>query len=373
MFAYRSVQSVTRSCSSALALSQLNKWPHCGSVTSSAPLLRLAEDKTVRGHGGEEPGTADSHPSDTVLRVSSFRVVQRWAEIPSALPFQAQPQPARSAALRSDTSHTDAPLCKHYVNTGSCARGEACYARHVRDKDTLDAWVRSRRAQRAEAAAAARSMLAASVNEPEPESFGDAAAKSNRAELFAAWLVQTFGTTTLRRGAGVLDVAGGGAGGLSFYLCTLHGVPCTVVDPRPPHLSKRQRSLLAAAAAVAAAAGSPAPLTPRHAAQLWEADSWAELLQGASAVVGMHPDGAADGIVAAALQAGLPFALVPCCVFPGVFVARRLPDGRRVRSREDLIVFLHAQAGPGARLAHLPFQGAATVLWRPALPAGDLR
>ena len=44
-------------------------------------------------------------------------------------------------------------------------------------------------------------------------------------------------------GAGVVDVAGG-RGSLSFALQTVHGVNCTVVDPRPPKPTKEQLRFL---------------------------------------------------------------------------------------------------------------------------------
>ena len=50
--------------------------------------------------------------------------------------------------------------------------------------------------------------------------------------------------------------------------------------------------------------------------QLWASGEHAELLAGCSVVVGMHPDQATDAIVDFALQAGKPFAVIPCCVFP---------------------------------------------------------
>lgn len=63
--------------------------------------------------------------------------------------------------------------------------------------------------------------------------------KSNRANRFAKWLVDTFGRGALCAGAGVLDVAGG-SGELSYQLAYHYGIPTTTIDPRPPKLSKQQ-------------------------------------------------------------------------------------------------------------------------------------
>ena len=55
---------------------------------------------------------------------------------------------------------------------------------------------------------------------------------ADRAEVFAKWLVDTYGLERLQSGGGVLDVAGG-KGDLASELHARHGVRCTVVDPAP--------------------------------------------------------------------------------------------------------------------------------------------
>jgi ubiquinone/menaquinone biosynthesis C-methylase UbiE len=72
---------------------------------------------------------------------------------------------------------------------------------------------------------------------------GGAAAKRQRAKLFAQWLVDTYGTERLNQGSGVLDVAGG-RGALSFELCVKHGVKVTLVEPRPFKLNRLQHKTL---------------------------------------------------------------------------------------------------------------------------------
>ncbi|GAB4823002.1 hypothetical protein N2152v2_010048 [Parachlorella kessleri] len=70
-----------------------------------------------------------------------------------------------------------------------------------------------------------------------------AAAKRCRAQVFAAWLVKTYRKEVLNAGAGVLDVAGG-AGSVTFELAVVHGINCTLVDPRPLKLTKHHHRQL---------------------------------------------------------------------------------------------------------------------------------
>lgn len=288
---------------------------------------------------GTEPdtGTPQEERSPS-LKVTALAVLLPWklahpdaqfVPRPAARPAKPKPQPTP---------------CKFFVNTGKCAHGDACPFEHgPRD---VQAYVTERRAGRAAVAAASGDPFA-----------GAAAAKSSRARIFAAWLVETYGKAALNAGGGVLDVAGGGSGGLAFELHCVHSIRVTVVDPRPPVLTRTQRAWLVAAGRDAAGA------LPPHVASLFTPDAALEALLPAppSLVVGMHPDQASDAIVLCALRWACPFALVPCCVFPSLF-KRLTPDGRRVVSRADLVA--HLQAAGGGETAWLPFEGANVVVFR---------
>lgn len=65
-----------------------------------------------------------------------------------------------------------------------------------------------------------------------------------------------------------------------------------------------------------------------------------EALTNATLVLGMHPDQATDAAVDFALERGLPFAVVPCCVYAKEFSTRRLRDGTRVKTHEQLCAYL---------------------------------
>jgi hypothetical protein len=239
---------------------------------------------------------------------------------------------------------------------------------------------------------ASRAALSAAAGNPHAS--GGAPAKRLRAAAFAAWLVQTYGRDALAAGDGVLDVAGG-AGGVSFELHCKWRIPVTTVDPRPAHLSREQHAFLAAAGVDPGAPGA----LPRHEAMLFEARSWSRF-RGASLILGMHPDQATEPIVDAAAAFGVPFAVVPCCVFPTLFAARRVgPYRRRVTTRcvvhaciafggvtnarlccfsfrsclyrrsDDFVEYLLAKA-PGSRAAWLPFEGANRVVFMPPAVGG---
>ncbi|KAF9333004.1 hypothetical protein BG006_004099 [Podila minutissima] len=64
-----------------------------------------------------------------------------------------------------------------------------------------------------------------------------------------------------------------------------------------------------------------------------------ELVASASVLIGLHPDQATEPIVRAALKAGKPFAIIPCCVFGRDNPHRRLPlvalEGERGRKNGE--------------------------------------
>eukprot|EP00041_Stephanoeca_diplocostata_P007504 m.106576 g.106576 ORF g.106576 m.106576 type:complete len:542 (+) comp16909_c0_seq1:197-1822(+) len=81
-----------------------------------------------------------------------------------------------------------------------------------------------------------------------------------------------------------------------------------------------------------------------------------------SAVVGMHPDQAAEPIVDFALALRKPFALVPCCVHAASFPGRCDKSGRPVKTYDDLIAYLCAK-DTRIRRRELPFDGRNVVLY----------
>lgn len=98
-----------------------------------------------------------------------------------------------------------------------------------------------------------------------------------------------------------------------------------------------------------------------------------ELLSSASVAVGMHPDQAAGALVQFAIDRGLPFAVVPCCVYSAEFPKRKLKDGRRVKSYEDLCDYLQEQAPNIERVVLPGLEGRNVCLFRRPLPKQSMR
>ena len=71
-------------------------------------------------------------------------------------------------------------------------------------------------------------------------------------------------------------------------------------------------------------------------------------------VVGFHPDQATDPCMDLAQELGVPFCVVPCCVFPSEFPHRRLLGGNRVRDYKGLLEYLQSKH-PAVQTARLPF------------------
>jgi hypothetical protein len=219
---------------------------------------------------------------------------------------------------------------------------------------------------------------------------------------------------------------------MTFELSAVHGIRCTLVDPRPLKLSKQQHKHLGRAGAAAVLTSWSAeqlqqgcmtaqqlPLKQQRQQQqpeqqqqqqqqvlqgpdalvqlhqqdeqqqqqqvvqlqqvqgwfgpdLWRSSGWQQLFGSSSSrfslVIGLHPDEATEPIVGFALEAGLPFAVVPCCVFPRLFPHRRLDVGGgqvvAVKGYAQLVQYLMQKGGAGREV--LGFVGANVVVFRQA-------
>lgn len=191
--------------------------------------------------------------------------------------------------------------------------------------------------------------------------FAEKAAHGARHVEFASWLIATFGVDAMRAGVGVLDVAGG-RGHLTFELHCRSAVPCTLIEPREVKLSAHQRKLLRKHPN-ASAGGAFAHFRTTSDEFATTAEG-AALLARCSLIVGMHPDLATEPIVDLALAFNKPFAVLPCCVFPFAFPARRLASGGPVTTFDAFVDYL-MQKRPDLERAYLNFEGRnKVVFWR---------
>ena len=88
--------------------------------------------------------------------------------------------------------------------------------------------------------------------------------------------------------------------------------------------------------------------------QVDESEKAFEKLLQAKLIVGFHPDQSTDFCIELANELGIPFCIVPCCVFPSEFPDRKLVDGSRVRDYSQLIEYLKLKE-PTVKMAKLPF------------------
>ncbi|KAF9994446.1 hypothetical protein BGZ65_009917 [Modicella reniformis] len=97
-----------------------------------------------------------------------------------------------------------------------------------------------------------------------------------------------------------------------------------------------------------------------------------DILDGASILIGMHPDQATEPIVDMALKHNKPFAVVPCCVFGHENPHRRLSNGGAVDTTLEFIQYLIEKdmisgVSERVRKEFLPFVGMNIVVFRPRL------
>lgn len=133
--------------------------------------------------------------------------------------------------------------------------------------------------------------------------------KSQRHEIFAQWIVETFGRQMLSKGTGVIDVAGGN-GRISKALSEM-GVQSTLLDPNPRCYSDQktndddnEHSVHSLPFKVIALPlnGDGSDLTCRN-------DEISDTIKNCSLICGLHPDQATEPIVTLALRLNVPFAI----------------------------------------------------------------
>lgn len=257
---------------------------------------------------------------------------------------QFTPQPGAKCVSRSRVEKPPVDVaCRYWLSDSKCARLDAGICRFLHPVPGSDEFLQARR-ERLAALERARSLK---VHDAEDPHAGAKARRSQRAQLFAAWILRTFG----RQGC-VLDVAGG-KGELSRELLS-QGVceRVLLVDPRcdlhkcPPGLVHRKEPF-----------GSE-----------WSVDG-----ERIDLVVGMHIDEVTEPAIewfvlvllvlgsvsrdvsSRAVAKKLPFAVVPCCVFVEMF-----PREGRVTTYEQLLVWLVERFG--AAKDFLPLQGRNVVI-----------
>ena len=165
------------------------------------------------------------------------------------------------------------------------------------------------------------------AHEGDPLNIDDKYNKSLRNSEFANFLVDKFGLENIKKGF-VLDIAGG-KGLVSFFLTTLYGIRCKIIDPRGASLPKSRRKEL-----------KKKKIQIEEDRKMFTLDTCDELIKGCSLIIGMHPDEATVDIVDVALAKKINFAVVPCCVFHNKFPERKLKNGKDVVEYQDLIQFI---------------------------------
>jgi len=193
--------------------------------------------------------------------------------------------------------------------------------------------------------------------------------KGERHVVFGKWIAEELlahsDTAEPSRGR-VLDVAGG-KGHLSTALVG-HSVRSALIDPHvvtgrelhdvAPHLAGSTEP-------DCGGLNDDDPVVVLRQTLEQAISLWPSLVDSCLAIVGLHPDEATEPIVDLALSRGVPFAVIPCCVYPTLNPQRRSLCGAGVKKHGAFIEYL-AEKDPRIRIATLPFVGRNTVLFMSA-------
>jgi len=216
-------------------------------------------------------------------------------------------------------------------------------------------------------------------NHPNSTTSESMRSKSFRAKIFASWILNKFGPSfeMLKRGNGVLDIAGG-KGQLSIELSILAKIPCTIVDPLVRGGRRKDGSASSCCFSkrdMKRLKKTESPIPTYKAKRfvfknnyIGGVENWSNsMAQRSSCLIGLHPDQCTEDILDAALKHEKSVAIVPCCVFPTFFPMRRLrgSDGsgnRPVKTYDDFLCYL-LEKDDRLRRETLMFEGKNQVIY----------
>ena len=197
----------------------------------------------------------------------------------------------------------------------------------------------------------------------------DLASRQKRCSIFVDWIMEKFPEVFDRDDDSlIVDVAGGPKAELGFEFARrrLESPRVVVIDPRgdpeseirrpkwKERLLKKQQGTQHQAFEVVSA---------HFDRDLLSSLSSTEGRRRISLLTAMHPDEATEAVVDVGLEAGIPFAVVPCCVFSEMFPQRRMKkSGREPTSYEEFCEYL-SEKEDKIRRENLGFHGKDSVLY----------
>ena len=307
--------------------------------------LVLATRSKSKIHVGDEVSFNGYFENENTFSAKSYNIDQLWSLKNPGTVFLPKPPPdiPVKQVKRSFNEQGEQP-CKYFLNTGKCLKSSCKYL-HLEDKKLLT----EKRVQ------FVKNKKERQILVHEGDFVFDIASSSQRAKVYADWVVEKFGFDFLKSGL-ILDI-GGGRGDLSFELGTKLGLDCIVVDPRPQKLKRWQLKFIKK---------HPSCTLAKHIQDFFDKDFFDKNkvdLKSVRLVIGLHPDEATEPLVDMAIKFYLNFSVIPCCVFSQDFPERKLKSGISPTSYEDFCAFL-VEKSSGIEQDLLPFVGKNKVLFK---------
>ena len=201
-------------------------------------IFRKATQGSQKIHVGDEVSFTGKFEDLKTFSAKFFKVDKYWSAanpgtnfIPKPTEDQTEQKPEQKLEHTANKieknenqmNNLDKKLCKFYLNTGRCPKSSCKYS-HSNDVSKRVGFVKEKKEKQ--------------ILNHESDGMDDVLGSSQRAAVYANWIVEKYGLENLKKGI-VLDI-GGGRGDLSFELATKKGIDCLVVDPRPGKLKRWQ-------------------------------------------------------------------------------------------------------------------------------------